>query len=323
MNTQTYFTQIQIARPNVSIKTIYAHLNSIHKIETNMDKLIVDSNLEDVLEWILKSIDNHNTRANYLCALSVLVDAFKQHGTWDPWQPTTEAFLKKIRENISDVKNTIQLNLNDHKKSNIQIDNWISHKQILSAIKKQGEVSKELMSHGFTGSKSTINTIQNWVIQSLYMLDPENPPIRCNYCMKVLYGNNQAFSAFLKSNNNQNYLIVMDDTMTFVFNKYKTKKHYGQKIHKVGNQLYEVLKLYLNYRSNPVDLLINTRNKALSENNLSVYIKNAFSIYNKKLTIDTLRHIYISEKVTLENSKKVATLMHHSLGEQEQYWKKN
>ena len=107
MNTHTYFTQIQIARPNVSIKTIYAHLNSIHKIETNMDKLIVDSNLEDVLEWILKSIDNHNTRANYLCALSVLVDAYKQHGTWDPWQPTTEVFLKKIRENISDVKNTI------------------------------------------------------------------------------------------------------------------------------------------------------------------------------------------------------------------------
>ena len=313
MKTQQLFNIIRSVKPDVQDRTIHAHIRLLN----NMQKagICIDSQpiIGDILSYV-NAIENLNSRCNHYCAVSVLYQGY-------PASSIVLFLIDSCREKISELKSTIQLQLDEHKKTTVQETNWISHKKILTAIKKQGEVAKEIINFTvFTGSKSTIKTVQNWIIQCLYMLDPENPPVRCNYVMKVLYGN-QRLSAFVKSNDKQNYLIVNQNSMSFVFNKYKTQKHYGRKIQKVGDQLYQALKLWLWYRANPVDLLINTRGKPLSENNLSIYIAEAFSIYNCKLTIDTLRHIFISDNVNLGNSKKYAKLMHHSIDEQRQYWK--
>lgn len=312
IKTQQLFDVIRLVKPDVLDRTIHAHIRLLNNMQKSGIRIDSQPVLGDILGYI-DSIENLNSKCNYYCAVSVLYQGY-------PASSLNVCLIKICREKISVLKSTIQLQLDEHKKTTVQKKNWVSHKKILTAIKKQGEVAQEIMENGFTGSKSTIKTVQNWIIQCLYMLDPENPPVRCNYVMKVLYGN-QRLSAFVKYNAKQNYLIVNKNSMSFVFNKYKTQKHYGRKIQKVGDQLYQVLKLWLTYRENPVDLLINTRNKALSENNLSIYIAEAFSIYNCKLTIDTIRHIFISDNVNLGNSKKYAKLMHHSIDEQRQYWK--
>jgi len=322
-NTQCYYSNIEemvenlkISKPNVSDRTVWANAKIIR---TLIDRDIESCDFPSPISYIgdifisIDKTENKNTRANQYCAISTLYQSY-------PPASGNLGMIQACRDKITELKTSIQLDLDEHKKTVVQETNWVSHKQILKSIKKLGEVSKEIIANGFTGKRATIKTVQNWVIQSLYMLDTENPPLRCDYNMLVLYGN-QRLSAFMKSNENQNYLIVNDNSMTFILNSYKTKKAYGRKIISVGSELYEVLKLWIMYRNNPTHLLVNTRDKPLSKNNLSKYITEAFSIYNNKLSVDTLRHVFISDNVNLGNSKKYAKLMCHSIEEQQQYWK--
>ena len=54
---------------------------------------------------------------------------------------------------------------------------------------------------------------------------------------------------------------------------------------------------------------------------LATYIPQAFAECQSKLTVDTLRHIFISDVCNLGNSSKYAKLMMHSPLEQANYWK--
>tara|TARA_R110000787_G_scaffold158123_1_gene272050 strand:- start:11966 stop:12961 length:996 start_codon:yes stop_codon:yes gene_type:complete len=320
-NAQCYYSNIEemvenlkLSKPGVSDRTIWANAKIIRTlIYYGLTFPTAITDISSITFYLNNTTTNKNTRANQYCAISTLYQSYPTSGG-------NTCMIESCREHITYLKNDIQLLLDEHKKTVVQENNWVNHKQILKSIKKLGEVSKEIIANGFTGKRETIRTVQNWVIQSLYMLDPENPPVRCDYGMKILY-KNQRLSAFFKSNEEQNYLIVNDDSMTFIFNTYKTKKAYGRKVVRVGDELYEVLKLWLIYRNNPIDLLVNTRDKPLSRNNLGKYITEAFSIYNNKLSVDTLRHIFISENINLGNSKKYAKLMMHSIEEQQQYWK--
>ncbi len=320
-NCQCYYNSIEVMvenlkifKPDVSDRTIWANAKLIRTlIDKGVDFPTSITDFDSVTSYLDSQTKNKNTRSNQYCAISTLYQSY-------PTSSGNKQMIELCREKIGELKTSIQLDLDQHKKTEVQETNWVSHKQILKSIKKLGEVSKEIIGNGFTGKKATIKTVQNWVIQSLYMLDPENPPLRCDYNMLVLYGN-QRLSAFMETNENQNYLIVNEKSMTFVLNTYKTKKAYGRKIIKVGSELYEVLKLWIMYRDNPLHLLINTRDKPLTKNNLSKYITEAFSIYNNKLSVDTLRHVFISDNVNLGNSKYYANLMCHSIEEQQQYWK--
>ncbi len=320
-NWQCYYNSIEVMvenfkifKPNVSDKTIWANAKIIRTlIEKGVDFPSAITDFNSIISYLESQTKNKNTRANQYCAISTLYQSY-------PNCIGNTCMIEKCRDKIGELKTSIQLDLDQHKKTEVQETNWVSHKKILTSIKKLGEVSKEIIANGFTGKKATIRTVQNWVIQSLYMLDPQNPPLRCDYNMKILYGN-QRLSAFMETNVNQNYLIVNKTSMTFVLNSYKTKKAYGRKIISVGPELYEVLKLWINYRNNPIHLLINTRDKPLTNNNLSKYVTEAFSIYNNRLSVDTLRHVFISDNVNLGNSKYYANLMCHSIEEQQQYWK--
>tara|TARA_R110000822_G_scaffold917_4_gene3966 strand:- start:2916 stop:3947 length:1032 start_codon:yes stop_codon:yes gene_type:complete len=306
---------LHILKPLTSEKTLWAHaklLGALLNSNVVGTEFITNPDIGEIIKYV-KNIPNLNTRANTACAISLLYQTY-------PSSSLNINVVYEMRELITTTKIAIDLESDKNKKTEVQEQNWVSHKQIQTLIKKQIEVSIEIMNNGFSGKKSTVKQVQSCIIQCLYMLDPENPPVRCDYCMKVLYGT-QRISAFCGSNEKQNYLLVNSNSMTFVFNTYKTKKYYGRKIFRVGDQLYPILKLWLKYKSNPVDLLENTRNAPLNPNNLGKYISDAFAPLNKKLTVDTLRHIFISDRVNLGNSKKYAQLMMHSRSEQSVYWK--
>ena len=304
---------LHILKPLTSERTLWAHSKLLGAIlDKNVLDLPTNPVIGDIINYV-KNISNLNTRANTACAISLLYQSY-------PPSTVNNIVVVEVRDLITITKTAIDLELDKNKKTTVQQQNWVSHKQIQTLLKKQIEVCTEIMNNGFSGKKSTVRQVQSCIIQCLYMLDMENPPVRCDYCMKILY-ENQRLSAFCSANEKQNYLLVNSNSMTFVFNQYKTKKHYGRKILRVGDQLYPILKLWLKYKNNPVDLLENTRNAPLNPNNLGKYISDAFAPLNKKLTVDSLRHIFISDCVNLGNSKKYAKLMMHSRTEQQVYWK--
>ena len=62
----------------------------------------------------------------------------------------------------------------------------------------------------------------------------------------------------------------------------------------------------------------------MNANQLGKFITKAFDFTGKKITLNLLRHVYISENIDLEAIKKgqqLAKDMHHSTGVQEMYAK--
>ena len=62
----------------------------------------------------LKTIENNNTKANYL---AMFCNVYK-HFTDD------KETLEKLRDMVIEIKTTIQLNLDEHKKTEVQDKNW-------------------------------------------------------------------------------------------------------------------------------------------------------------------------------------------------------
>ena len=110
---------------------------------------------------------------------------------------------------------------------------------------------------------------------------------------------------------------------TFVFQEYKTAKTNGRVDKPINKELNSILNLYLKYHKSKY-LLLDAKNNPITANGLGKIITKAFEFTGKKVTLNLLRHIYISSKIDLDAikaSKKMAEDMHHSVEMSESYAK--
>ena len=115
------------------------------------------------------------------------------------------------------------------------------------------------------------------------------------------------------------------NTKMFIINEYKSSKSYGKIKLKIPSELNSIINLYLKFHKDKDNFILNSRGSGVTPNNLGKMITNAFSKYiNKKITLNLLRHIYISENVTLakdSDDSKLAGAMQHSTSTQQKYIK--
>jgi len=128
----------------------------------------------------------------------------------------------------------------------------------------------------------------------------------------------------------KNYLDLANKQ--FVFHKYKTSKKYGVQKEAIPDRLYDALTLFLKYHplwrgtakrsSNPTKLLTTAKGEPLTAVNAITRVLNR--VFGKKIGSSMLRHIYLSSKYgdTLEEMKKDADAMGHSVAVQHSYVKK-
>jgi len=117
---------------------------------------------------------------------------------------------------------------------------------------------------------------------------------------------------------NANYLVL--STKEFVFNKYKTKNHYGQQVIDIPDELMSHIEMYLKYhpqRDRDSYELIPGINKT---NGITRLLNKAF---NKKIGATALRHIYLSDKYAkvVQERQEDAAAMAHSVNVQTGYIK--
>jgi hypothetical protein len=111
---------------------------------------------------------------------------------------------------------------------------------------------------------------------------------------------------------------------TFIFNDFKNKKSMGKREIEINSKLNTIINLWLKYNKSK-NFLLNSKNEIMNENALSKYIKKVFEPSKKDITLNLLRHIYISENIDLEamkKQKKLADDMLHSADQQVDYAKK-
>ena len=165
--------------------------------------------------------------------------------------------------------------------------------------------------------------LQKYVICNLFLTD-DNPPTRLDYAPMEIIGWKQFLELQDDEKREHNYLVIKSRNMKFFsFNEYKTSNKYGQNDIRVGKKLNSVLNIWLKYNDTD-SLLLNTRGKPMAANGLGKELKSIFQVTGKNISVNMLRHIYISEKYPNDdvNKQEDATKMGHSIETQSKYSKR-
>jgi hypothetical protein len=255
-----------------------------------------------------------NTKKTFLSGITSVLSLYKDKPTY---KKTYEFYYNKMIDKAEEMKET---NVND--KTDKQADNWLSWEEVqgvkglLREMALEFSTSKVLTPHQY-------EVLLAYVILCLYT---EIPPRRNQDYMDMFVVND------VKNDENKNYLDWSNKK--FIFNHYKTAKKYGQQTINIESPaLVEAITLYLKHHPlnpspNLKKLPKNTEFKFLvySDGSGLTAVNSITRILNKifggkNIGSSMLRHIYLSSKYDIEEMKKDAEDMGHSLEQQKEYMK--
>jgi hypothetical protein len=306
---------------NIKANSLKAYLISLQKTHDfiegkgELEDLNFLKNEEEVVEKLqdLKL----STQKNYLSAIIVALDAMNDEGDYDEELEYYRGYLQELQKQHQEEQEKQQ-------KSKSQDENWVSMKELRKVMNgyKADIMERELLTKDGLTSKQ-FDLVQKWVVANLF-LDDENPPTRLDYAPMRVISENDFNKLSDDEKDDANYLVLKSrNKKYFHFGEYKTAKKYGANVIPVGKKLNSVLNIWL--RINPTDsLLLNSQGKPQTANGLGKYITKVFDPTGKKIGVNMLRHIFITEKFEpqLAEKQEVAKKMGHSVGTQELYAKK-
>ena len=311
--------KIEKAR-DIKPNSLKAYLISIKKLNDYMtDEEFKDLDFlkdEDKVIEFLETSFALTTQKNYLASIIVALSAYGKK---------YESELTDYRKRLDDLNEKYNKEISKNEKTDKQDKNWVSLKQLRRVINSYKADLQERGTFQKTElSKKEFDILQKWVVGNLYINDG-NPPIRLDYGnMRVI--KNDDYEKLNDKDLKENYLVVKSrNNKFFSFGNYKTEKTYKLKKVELGKKLNSVINIWLKYNKNG-SLLVDTKNNSMSSNQLGKYIKKVFSPTGKDISVNLLRHIYISEKFPVEKEDEkeaVASKMLHSKATQGTYAKKD
>lgn len=304
----------------ISLKAYLISIKKVHNAILGEDKEMENIDFLKDEEKVLEAIEGLklNTQKNYLSAIIVSLDAMNDDGEYDKE-------LKEYREYLETVNKSYYEQLNKNEKTEDQDENWVSLKELRKVMNGyKADLSDRDVFKKETLTKKQFDILQKWVVANLYLND-SNPPIRLDYGDMAIIKEKDFEKLSDEDLNENNYLVIKSRTnKKFHFGNYKTKKSQGIKTIPVGKVLNSVLNIWLKHNDQPY-LLLDSQGNKMNSNQLSKYINKVFEPTGKKINVNMLRHIYISEKFPVEkNNEKaeVASKMGHSVDTQNSYAKK-
>ena len=270
----------------------------------------------NILKNIFYDLNNKDVETNYIYFIEN-IDAILFH--LDKIKPSIrKTYLSALvvisQENIEIQRRYRELMMKDsseynaiqktHIMTDSQKENWISWKEVedtLGKLKKQyNYLFKEK-----NPSKEDLYNLQKYIILSVYVLIP--PRRALDYtCMKTcLKFDTKTDNYYLKGN--------------FFFNNYKTSKFLGLQYIKVPKQLETLLKNWISLHNNEY-LFTQMDGKPFDGGGWTKVLN---SIFKKNISVNQLRHIYITEKCNpmIVKLQETANDMAHSTNMQQQYVK--
>lgn len=297
-NTDTKFmTAIleKLVEKGLAQGTILLYINKLKKI--NDDKPFTSfSFLKDTkkIKSKLDEIGNINTKKSYMTAIvSVLnmTDA-KQYAS-------ANTYYKGL---LNDEKYKI----NEEEMTEKQKENWMTWDEVMEKYKELDDEVKKITDAETAENKKVLT---EHLLLALYVLNP--PRRNDDYYLMQLDTNK-------KIDDTHNF--YRPATSQFIFNQYKTKKHYGTETIMVNTQLKRVLDKYIKLMGiQDGDFLLFRNNRSKS----NIITKTLNNIFGKNIGASMLRHIYLTSKygAVKDEMKKDAMMMAHSTNEQKNYIK--
>lgn len=277
-------------RPHIadsSIKTyasiasnLYKKMNDCHIYDdTNVKKFFVDHPKE-----VLKHLANvePKKRKTTLAALVTL--------TLDKDTPS-----RIYKEQMMEDNDYVRHHHTDEKTEK-QEENWLEWKDVLKIHKQLGKECAPLMEKANL-TVNEFNKCQDYIILSLYVY--QDPRRSEDYCKMYIRDPD-------RNDPNVNYI----DRGHFVFQKYKTSTKDGTQRIPLSSKLKNLLKKWMSINESPYLLVSPSSNNPISCPQLTRRLNH---IFGKKISSSMLRHIFWSDKVDIEDLRKTAANMGHSL----------
>ncbi len=264
------------------------------------DGVVFLQNDKVVMKWLRENYGNIQTQKSFITAIITILNAHKLN---------SDMYVSHQKE-ITNIVNRIY---SEHKRNAKQDENFVSIDELKSVIPFYEKAFNKA-----TG-KQKYDLMKKWIIAFIYVGDMKNPPFRLNYSCDIVK------KADYEEYSRENYLVLKKGEPEFFhFGNHKTANKTGIKRIRVGDKLKEALKIWLKHNKSKEHLLLNDRGEKMSNHTLGVFISKVFEPLGKHITINDLRHIFISELLDIdyEMSKKrrlLAARMGHSIEVQETY----
>jgi len=272
---------IQESRPNVKPQSIRTYVSNIKKIAgekeiTNIDFL---NNPDEIFKRLegMKLTMKRNILSSILVLLSAVDSESRLYKTY------SDKLLKLTME--------YKRQQDKNEKTETQVKNWVEHSELINIAKKM--IKKN------PGS-------QDALIAGLYSYQP---PTRLDFYDMQIVGPKDEID------NEKNYLVVQSQrTKRFIFNDYKSANKYNTITIPVNKQLNTVINKFLKLNPGRKYLLQNKAGMPITRNALGKKIPVIFKDTGKHVTLNIIRHVYISENINIEQTKKnkelAKTMMH-------------
>jgi len=196
----------------------------------------------------------------------------------------------------------------DQEKTEKQKDNWITQDEVIQKYNNLEKIIKPIFNDSGTLSTRDLEKIQDYIIASVYTLIPPR---------RLMDYSEFKLKDFVE--NEDNYM----KNGIFYFNKFKTAK-FKKDSFKIPTKLKNIIQKWARITNSPY-LLFQSRNK---DKQLSPSFLNStlHRIFGKKISVNNLRHSYLTEYYkdvpALKDIKEINEKMGHSLETSLEYVKK-
>tara|TARA_R110000803_G_scaffold37362_2_gene80504 strand:- start:247 stop:1116 length:870 start_codon:yes stop_codon:yes gene_type:complete len=275
-------------RPNIADSSIKTYLFSLKKMGIdNVDDIDKVDNPNDIFDEIEDM--KISQKRNMISCILVIIKAVKK----------PEDLYEIYRKKCFDLGVEYSEEMAKNEKTETQSKNWIK----IDELKK---ITNKLI--------KTQPESQNTLIAALYSFQP---PTRLDYYdMMVITPNTPV-------DKTKNYLLIHNTRRKeFIFNDYKTSNKYNEVRVPVSKELNKYINKFLKLNPDRKYLIQNKNGEPVTRNFLGKLLPIIFKDTNKKVTLNIIRHCYVSEKVDLEavkTFKEIAAAMMHSSGMQQEY----
>lgn len=292
-------------KPNLSdasIKTYISMLITMYRkiINDNSGKIPHFTWFVDNIHTILEHLkDYHPSKRKTLLSAIITMGILDDEYTKE---------LKKImNEDMLVVKTFYQ----SQEKTSTQAENWITQDEIKKIYLGLENDAKYYFQKAkkFPLSPQEKNQLQKYIILSLFVL---------------LIPRRVQDYIFFKIRNVDKTKDNYKEGLWFYFNKYKTAKTYGTQRIQIGNKLNNIYNRWLSINDTDYLLYDFAKNEPLSASRFVYIMNNIFG--NKKISVNILRHSYLTEKLSgipeIKALKELQYQMGHNLENQLEYIKK-
>jgi hypothetical protein len=261
-------------------------------------------------------------------------------GFKDEIQKLCDSCLKTLIKDKNEIINSNQL-------SEVEKENWVDYPTLQERMKQYYEytIRKDFpVPEGMLDMDKKLQEMRNFTMLAMYTF---LPPTRIgNYQKMVVRYTQDARTTPLKKPHKSyakkhNYLFIDEGDkyrdFTLVFNQYKTSKYLGQIIVKLeqdkplhgdGGMTYKILSDYVIFRRQYFRSMtktkqhpylffnLNSQKEMLTGNNYTGILQNTSNlIVGKKLSVNLLRHIYITHFLKKESSIQDKTIIAEFMGQ--------